>query len=116
MGDRKTVEKIFSSYHCCNLAEEDRNKKVGIAIVGLVFSSLLDILISQWHMQEYNPQQLSHSAGLPKAENVFSQFSYVAVELQYRAMQHLLKQGQVALQQVGYIQQNKKKDPDLAGI
>lgn len=55
MGDRKTVEKIFSSYHCCNLAEEDRNKKVGIAIVGLVFSSLLDILISQWHMQEYNP-------------------------------------------------------------
>lgn len=55
MGDRKTVEKISSSYHCCNLAEEDRNKKVGIAIVGLIFSSLLDILISQWHMQEYNP-------------------------------------------------------------
>lgn len=54
MGDRKTAEKIFSSYHCCNLAEEDRNKKVGMAVV-VFLPSLLDILISQWRMQEHNP-------------------------------------------------------------
>jgi len=38
MGDKKTVEKLFSSYHCCNFAEENRDKKVGMAVVGAFFS------------------------------------------------------------------------------
>lgn len=53
LNGRQKVKKTFSSYHCCNVAEED-GEKVGMVVVA-GRSILLGILISQWHKQEYNP-------------------------------------------------------------